>query len=45
MVGKSCPISFGGGEEVAMFGGVVECCDGGGEIVFSCVCSKIGVLR
>jgi hypothetical protein len=30
MVGEICPISYGGGEEVAMFGGMVEGCDGGG---------------
>jgi hypothetical protein len=29
MAGEICPISLGGGEEVAMFGGVVEGCDGG----------------
>jgi hypothetical protein len=30
MVGEICAISFGCGEEVAMFGGVVEGSDGGG---------------
>jgi hypothetical protein len=30
MVGEVCPISFGDGEEVAIFGGVVEGSDGEG---------------
>jgi hypothetical protein len=37
MVGKKFSISFGCGEEVAMFGGVVKGSNGGGETVFSCI--------
>jgi hypothetical protein len=32
-----CAISFGCGEEVAMFGGVVKGGNGGGLYVFSCI--------
>jgi hypothetical protein len=42
MVGKICSISFGCGEEVAMFGGVVKGSDGGGETVFSCTYFEVG---
>jgi hypothetical protein len=43
MVGKICPNPFGGGEEVAMFGGVAEGCDGAGLTIFPCICFEVGV--
>jgi hypothetical protein len=41
MIGAICPISFGGGEEVAMFGGAVEESDGGGETIRWCICFEV----
>jgi hypothetical protein len=43
MVGQICTISFGCGEEVAMFGGVVKGGDGEGETVLSCIYFEVGV--
>jgi hypothetical protein len=43
MVGRIFTISFGCGEKVAMFGGVVKGSDGGGETVFSCIYFEVGV--
>jgi hypothetical protein len=43
MVDKICYISFGSGEEVAMFGGVVKGSYGGGETVFLCIYFEVGV--
>jgi hypothetical protein len=34
MVGEVCSISFGCGEEIAMFGGLVEGSDGWRETIF-----------
>jgi hypothetical protein len=41
MEGKMCSISFGCGEEVAMFGGVVKGSGGGGERLFSCIFLRV----
>jgi hypothetical protein len=43
MVGEICSIAIGCGEEVTMFGGVVEGNYGGDETEFSCNCFDIGV--
>jgi hypothetical protein len=43
MGGKIYFISFGCGEEFAMFGEVVKGSYGGGESVFSCICFEVGV--
>jgi hypothetical protein len=42
MVGEICSISFGCGEGIAMFGGVVKGSDGGCETVFSCIDFEVG---
>jgi hypothetical protein len=43
MVGEICTSSSGCSEEVAMYGGVVEGNDSGGETVFSCISFEVGV--
>jgi hypothetical protein len=43
MVGDICSIALSCGEEVAMFGGVVEGSYWGGETEFACICFEIGV--
>jgi hypothetical protein len=45
MVGEIRSISIVSGEEIAMFGCVVERSDGGGLTMFTCIGLKVGVHK